>query len=443
MTRAATACNLRGDALVPGDKSISHRALILAALADGSSHIEGFLPCQDCLATLDCLHHLGVMIDRNGACSVQVVGTGLDRFQSSGAPVTLDCRRSGTTMRLLAGMLAGQRMKATLLGEPQLMRRPMRRVVAPLREMGARIADTNGTAPLRIEGRPLQGVAHQLAVPSAQVKSAILLAGLSASGITRVKQDAPTRDHTERMLRAMGAPIVFGEDGSEVVMSGTDSLRPLSFSVPGDLSSAAFLLAGALITPDSDITIRHVGVNPTRTGLLDVLSAMGAELDLTTEEHEATGGEPVATIRARSSTLVGVTVGGSLIPRMIDELPIFALVASQASGRTIVKDAHELRVKETDRIETVVSELRRLGASIVSTEDGFVIDGPSPLHGGEVSDHGDHRLAMMLAIASLIAPGVRRLPAGKDCTDDSFPGFFALLEKLRVGRSSTQRKVVQ
>lgn len=445
MTKDFTGVSLRGDTSVPGDKSISHRALILAALADGSSHIDGFLPCEDCLATVTCLRQLGVEIYLGRDDSVRVAGKGLNRFHRTETPITLDCRRSGTTMRLLAGALAGQQLQATLLGEPQLMHRPMRRVVDPLREMGALITDTKGKAPLQIEGRPLHGIEHRLAVPSAQVKSAILLAGLTASGVTRIAQGTPTRDHTERLLREMGAPILVNEVTSEVALHGVRSLRPLSITIPGDVSSAAFLVAGALISPDSDITLRRVGVNPTRTGLLDVLRAMDAEVDVVTDDIVPSAKEPIATIRARSSTLQGVTVDGPLVPRMIDELPIFALLATQAHGTTVVKDAGELRFKETDRIETVVRELQALGASIAATADGFIVDGPTPLHWGEVSDHGDHRVAMMLEIASLIIPGDRTVARGQDCTQDSFPGFFAVLEKLKVRRvrTQTQKRVVR
>ncbi len=445
MMQHCTVASLRGEAVIPGDKSITHRALILAALAEGSSHIKGFLPCEDCLATIACLRRLGVEIERSNELSLRVVGEGLSRFRPTEAPVHLDCRRSGTAMRLLAGTLAGQRVHATLLGEPQLLRRPMGRVVEPLRKMGALIEDTDGKAPLRIEGRALHGIEHQLAVPSAQVKSAILLAGLTAAGITRITQGAPTRDHTERMLRRMGAPVVVNETTSEVSIHNTRSLRPLSISVPGDLSSAAFLLAGALISPDSDVKLHRVGINPTRTGLLDVLRAMGADIEIITDAPEAFGNEPTATIRARSSALRGVTIGGELIPRMIDELPVLALLATQALGTTIVRNAGELRFKETDRIATVVNELRALGAAITATDDGFVVEGPTPLHGANVSDHGDHRLAMMLAIASLITSGNRPIVSGDDRTHDSFPGFFTMLEKLKAPLTRTQqrRKVIR
>lgn len=438
MTHHPRMQSLHGTTSVPGDKSISHRALILAALADGSSQIEGFLPSGDCLATLNCLCQLGVEIERIDERSVRVIGKGSDRFRPTEAPVHLDCHRSGTTMRLLAGTLAGQRVQATLLGEPQLLRRPMRRVVEPLREMGALIDDTDGKAPLQIEGQALHGIEHQLAVPSAQVKSAILLAGLTAKGITRITQGTPTRDHTERMLQRMGAPIVVNETTSEVSIHNTRSLRPLSISIPGDLSSAAFLLAGAVISPDSDVKLHRVGINPTRTGLLDVLKTMGADIKIITDEPGAFGNEPTATIRARSSTLRGVTVDGELVPRMIDELPVLALLATQAFGTTIVRNAGELRFKETDRIETVANELRALGAAITATTDGFVVEGPTPLHGANVSDHGDHRLAMMLAIASLITSGNCPIVSGEDRTHDSFPGFFTMLEKLKVPRTRTQ-----
>jgi 3-phosphoshikimate 1-carboxyvinyltransferase len=408
---------------VPGDKSISHRALLLGALASGVCRVEGFLPSEDCLATLGCLRALGVEIEVQDVTSLTVHGRGLRGLRAPAGP--LDCVRSGTTMRLLAGILAGQPFPSVLSGDAQLLRRPMRRIAEPLARMGAQVETTDGHAPLTIDGRRLHGYDHDLAVASAQVKSALLLAGLYADGQTIVRQPGPARDHTERMLAAMGAPIRV--EGLTVTLLGTEALAPLSFSVPGDLSSAAFLLVAAAITPGSQVTVAGVGVNPTRTGVLDVLGAMGARIAV--EEERTAGDEPVADVTVGSGDLCAAAVGGDLVVRMIDEFPILAVAATQARGTTHVHDAAELRVKETDRIATVVAELRALGAAIEATPDGFVVEGPVALRGGAVDSHGDHRMAMALAVAGLVARDevVVRHAA---CIRDSFPGFVASLQGL-------------
>jgi 3-phosphoshikimate 1-carboxyvinyltransferase len=437
---------LRGRGRVPGDKSISHRALLLGALAGGASHISGFLPSRDCLATLACLRALGIHVEAHDETTLTVGGRGLHGLQAPGAP--LNCVRSGTTMRLLAGILAGQSFDCTLTGDPQLLRRPMRRITEPLRHMGARIEATDSRAPLAIHGRRLHGCDHTLAVASAQVKSALLLAGLYADGPTTVRQPGPARDHTERMLAAMGAAIQTAglnvtldpspvlRQASMVSLSNHQdaALSPLALHIPGDLSSAAFPLVAAALLSGSEVTIERVGVNPTRTGLMDVLRAMGAGVAVE-NEHEQ-GGEPVADVTMRASDLAGVEVSGHTVVRMIDEFPVLAVAATQAHGTTVVRDAAELRVKETDRIATAVAELRVLGARIEPRPDGFVVEGPTPLRGGVVDSRGDHRLAMALAVAGLFAQGEVTIE-NAECVADSFPGFAGFMQSLGAKIHST------
>ncbi|MGC9397123.1 MAG: 3-phosphoshikimate 1-carboxyvinyltransferase [Anaerolineae bacterium] len=432
--------DLQGRVCVPGDKSISHRALMLGALADGVSRIEGFLSGADCLATVDCMRALGIEVEvskstgENGVASVDITihGRGLRGLRAPSSP--LDCVRSGTTMRLMAGILAGQEFTSVLTGDPQLLRRPMRRITEPLLAMGADITDTEGHAPLCIQGRQLQGIAHTLTVASAQVKSAILLAGLFAEGATVVHECGPARDHTERMLKSQIKNQRIGEsalsvDNLVVTLdpAGIDHLEPLNMTVPGDISSAAFLLVAALLAAGSEIALEGVGVNPTRTGLLDVLATMGADIVLA-NQHEQ-GGEPVADLVMRSTSLVGAEIGDDTVVQMIDEFPILAVAATQARGTTVVRDARELRVKETDRIATVVTELRKLGAQIEAHEDGFIVEGPTPLRGAAVDSHGDHRLGMALAVAGLVAEG-ETVIENANCIADSFPGFGNVLRSL-------------
>jgi len=411
---------LHGRFLVPGDKSISHRAVIFSALADGPTEIRGFLWAGDTEATVRCMRALGVAVERR-ATGLVVRGQG--RLRAPAGP--LDCARAGTTMRLLAGLLAGQPFTSILDGDPQLRRRPMRRVVEPLRLMGADIRDTDGHAPLTIIGGPLHGIDYTLPIASAQVKSALLLAGLFADGPTTVREPGPSRDHTERMLAAMNARITVA--GSTITLSPSHSpLSPLPspFHIPGDFSSAAFLLVAALLVPKSRITIEGVNVNPTRIGLLDVLRQMGAEITLSDER--VVGGEPVADLTISSGALRGVEVKGETVVRMIDEFPIFAVAATQAEGKTEIRDAAELRVKESDRIATMVNELRKMGAHLEERPDGFVVEGPTPLTGAVVDSHGDHRVAMALAVAGLIASGETTV-TGSEWIGDSFPGFEAVL----------------
>ncbi|MFL7790555.1 MAG: 3-phosphoshikimate 1-carboxyvinyltransferase [Anaerolineae bacterium] len=414
---------LSGRVRVPGDKSISHRALMFGALAEGESRIEGFLPSGDCLATLGCLRALGVEIDQHDETTLTVHGRGLRGLQEPAAP--LNCVRSGTTMRLLAGILAGQSFDCPLTGAPQLLARPMRRITEPLRAMGAEIEDTGGCAPLTIHGRKLHGHDHALAVASAQVKSALLLAGLYADGPTVVRQPGPARDHTERMLIAMGTKIAVA--GLDVTLIPVDALTPNSLTVPGDISSAAFLLVAATLIEGSEVTVEGVGVNPTRTGLLGVLGEMGCRIDI--ENAAVHGGEPVADLTARFSSLRGVEVGGGTVVRMIDEFPVLAVAATQAHGTTVVHDATELRVKEADRIAVIVEGLQAMGARIEPQPDGFIVEGPTPLQGAVVDSHGDHRLAMALVVAGMIAEG-ETVVGQAECIPDSFPGFVGLIEDL-------------
>ena len=427
---------LHGVAAVPGDKSISHRALMLGALADGTGRIEGFLPSGDCLATLGCMRQLGVEIEHATAGSsttLIVHGRGLRGLKAPLAP--LDCRRSGTTMRLLAGILAGQTFDSVLTGDPQLLRRPMRRITQPLSTMGARIEETDGHGPLVIHGQgKLHGSEHVLTVASAQVKSAILLGGLYADGPVTVQLPGPARDHTERMVAAQveypaggPSPLTYDMCTARLDPARIRRLRPIDRVVPGDISSAAFLVAAALALPGSEVTIVGVGVNETRTGLLDVLVEMGALLTL--EDRREQGGEPIADIRLRASAIRPAEIQGDTVVRMIDEFPILAVLATQAEGTTVVRDAAELRVKETDRIAMVAVELSKMGASIEPRPDGFVVKGPTRLTGGEVDSHGDHRLAMALAIAGLVAKGETTV-LGAECIPDSFPGFVEALNSL-------------
>lgn len=417
---------LTGRCRVPGDKSISHRAVMFAALADGTSTITNFLDGGDCRATIGVMRGLGVEVEERSHTELVIHGRGLEGLQEPSD--ILDCANSGTTIRLMAGLLAGQGFSSFLTGTPQLRRRPMNRIVTPLCQMGAVIVgrQDGNFAPLGLGATTLRAMEYTLPVASAQVKSCLLLAGLYAQGLTVIRQPGPARDHTERMLASMGAPIAVY--GSTVHSERPDRpLSPLTISVPGDISSAAFLLVAASIIPDSRITILDVGINPTRTGIVDALRAMGADIEYTNLREQS--GEPVADLEVSAAELHGTTFGGEQIVTMIDELPVLAVAASQAHGRTIVRDAGELRVKETDRIASTVTELRTLGANIEPTPDGFVIHGPTRLIGGAVESQGDHRLAMAMAVAGLAANGPSTV-YGAEVTGDSFPGFETTLQAL-------------
>jgi len=424
---------LQGRVRVPGDKSISHRALLLAAIAEGTSGVKDFLPAADCQATLRAVRALGVEVEERTPTTLIIHGRGLRGLREPDD--VLDCGSSGTTMRLLAGMLAGQPFLSVLSGNAQLCRRPMGRVVEPLRRMGATVLgrEDGRRPPLALQGGNLRGIDYTLPVASAQVKSALLLAGLYADGPTVLHEPGPARDHTERMLIAMGGRLQIAD--CRLRIDPGERLLALHVTVPGDFSAAAFLIVAATLVPGSEITVEDVGVNPTRTGLLDVLRAMGAGVTLHNER--TVSGEPVAGLIIRASELRGVEVGGTLVVRAIDEFPILAVAATQAQGETVVRDAAELRVKETDRIATTVQELRRLGAEIEPRPGGFVIHGPTPLRspelvegrGAAVHSHGDHRLAMALAVAGLVATG-ETLIQDVGCIADSFPGFEATLARL-------------
>jgi 3-phosphoshikimate 1-carboxyvinyltransferase len=415
---------LSGQVEVPGDKSISHRALLLGAIAEGTSRICNFLSAADCLATLACAQALGVEVERDSETELIVQGRGLRGLMEP--KDVLDCARSGTTMRLLAGILAGQPFYSVLTGSEQLRRRPMGRIAEPLRQMGATVLGRNDgrLPPLTILGGNLHGMEYKLPVASAQVKSAILLAGLYADGPTVIHEPGPARDHTERMLAAMGANIQHPTSNIKIQSS---KLSSLDIRVPGDISSAAYFIAAGCLVPESKVTIEGIGVNPTRTGFLDALREMGA--DILVENQREVNGEPLADVVVRAGDLRGIEVRGDQVPRMIDEFPILAVVASQAEGTTVVSDAAELRVKETDRIANIAAELRKLGAHIEERPDGFVVEGPTPLAGTQVNSHGDHRLAMSLAIAGLVADGETIIEEA-GCIGDSFPGFEETLRAL-------------
>ncbi len=418
---------VQGTLTVPADKSITHRALLFGAVAHGPSHVHNPLRSGDTLTTLRLVRDLGIRVDETEDGSWIVHGQGLHGLREP--ETVLDCRNSGTTARLSMGLLAGQTFFSVLAGSPQLRKRPMGRVSEPLRRMGARIygRDQGRLLPLALVGSPLQGIDYDLPVASAQVKSALLLAGLYAQGTTRIREPGPARDHTERMLRHMGVPLT-REGNLITIQSPEQELTPLTLTVPGDFSSAAFFLAAGAIVPGSRVLLQNVGVNPTRIGFLQALKAMGAQVIL--HNPRESGSEPVADLEITPSALRGVTIRGDQIVTMIDELPVLAVVATQAQGKTVVRDAGELRVKETDRIATVVTELRKLGAAIEELPDGFIVHGPTRLKGAAVWSHGDHRLAMALAVAGLLAEGETHIQ-DMACAADSFPGFVETLFKLR------------
>lgn len=418
---------LRGTIVPPGDKSISHRAAILNAIAQGEAVIENFQRGADCLATLRCLRLLGVPWHWRGDATLVVQGVGRTGLQEP--PAVLDCRNSGTTIRLLTGLLAGQRFFSVLTGDGSLRSRPMARVVEPLRQMGARISGREGDrkAPLAVHGTPLTGIRYRMPVASAQVKSALLLAGLYADGETVVEEPAPSRDHTERLLAAMGAPLA--ADGQRVVAvrRPQGELSALSLRIPGDISAAAPWLVLAAVHPDAEVRIESVGINPSRAGIIDVLRAMGADLGVVNKR--TWGAEPVADIVVRSSRLRGTVIGSELVPRTIDELPLLALAGCLAEGETVIRDAQELRVKESDRVRTTAEGLRRLGAEVEERPDGLRVWGPQRLCGGSASSHGDHRLAMMLTVAGCLASGETAI-RNSDVVAVSYPMFWHDLDSI-------------
>lgn len=411
---------LRGRVRVPGDKSMSHRAVMLAAIAEGSTDIEGFLEGEDTLQTVAAFRALGVQMDGPRQGWLRIHGRGLHGLEAP--PGVLYVGNSGTSMRLLAGLLAGQRFASELAGDASLSRRPMRRVTEPLGAMGARVLTSEtGTPPLRITGaRALSGIDYRMPMASAQVKSCLLLAGLYASGRTCVHEPAPTRDHTERMLEGFGYPVE--RTGDRVCVRGGGRLRSMALHIPGDLSSAAMLMVGAAIAPGSDLLIEGVGVNPTRSGVIEILRMMGAEVTLGRERQA--GAEPVADIRVRARPLRGVDISPAQVPLAIDELPVLLIAAACAQGETTLSGAAELRVKESDRIAALAGGLTRLGVRATATPDGMSVHGGA-LTGGRIESHGDHRIAMAFAVAALRASAPIVV---EDCAnvDTSFPGFVAL-----------------
>ncbi len=420
---------LRGTVRIPGDKSITHRALILSALAEGPSTITGYCKGQDCLNTLRCLQDLGISIQELPD-SLQVFGKGLWGMTEPTHP--LDCGNSGTGLRLLTGVLAGQDFFSVLTGDDSLRSRPMGRIVTPLRSMGANIQGRKGgeLTPLAITGGALKGIEYSSPVSSAQVKSAVLLAGLLADGPTTFVEPLLSRDHTERMFRYLGIPLEI--TGRKLRLTGRTPFQARDLSVPGDLSAAAFFLVGASIVPNSEVQIPNVGLNPERTGILEILKEMGADIQVLNRREQA--GEPVGDLLVRSASLHGTSIGVERIPKTIDELPIFCVAAAIAKGDTTVTGAQELRLKETDRIHAMATELRKMNVSIQETADGFIIRGGSKIHGAACTSYNDHRVAMAVAIAGLAADS----PTGIEntaCIDTSFPGFYAnLLELLTSSR---------
>jgi len=418
------ATSLKGELAVPGDKSISHRSIMLGAIANGITTVRGFLRGEDNMSTMHAFRAMGVNIDDDGE-TISIHGRGLHGLQEPGD--VLDCGNSGTTIRLITGLLSGQSFFSVVTGDQYLRKRPMKRVVEPLTRMGARILGRNqgSLAPLAINGGGLAGIEYHSPVSSAQIKSSIMLAGLYAEGETTVHEPSLSRDHSERMFSQFGASLALSEDG--VTVRGGFELNAQEISVPGDISSAAFFIVAALITPDSEILIRNVGVNPTRTGVIDILKAMGGDIELL--DQRQLSGEPVADILVRTSRLKGIKISGSVVPRAIDEFPAVCVAAACAEGVTSVRDARELRVKETDRITAMAGNLRTLGVTVTETEDGMDITGVERLAGGEVESFGDHRIAMSLSVAALVAAGeitIRDI----DCVATSFPNFFQLLEKV-------------
>jgi 3-phosphoshikimate 1-carboxyvinyltransferase len=416
---------LSGSIAVPGDKSISHRSVMFGAISEGVTTVSNFLPGDDCLSTISCFRKLGVQIEEQEN-ELQIIGKGLDGLSE---PIEfLDVGNSGTTIRLMLGILSGRPFFAALQGDHSIGKRPMTRVTVPLREMGAQIEGRkNGEyTPIAIRGGNLKPIHYQMPVASAQVKSSLLFAGLQADGETTIIEKTESRDHTERMIRHFGGEIQ-KEDG-RITIKGGQKLSGTHVHVPGDISSAAFFLVAGAIIPNSEITLKNVGFNPTRTGIIDVMKKMGADIQILKSEDQAF--EPYGDLLIKTSQLKGTIIEGDLIPRLIDEIPIIALLATQAEGTTIIKDAQELKVKETNRIDTVVNELKKLGANIIATDDGMIINGKSNLQGGTVSSYGDHRIGMMLAIAAAI------------CTDEvylenpaaisvSYPNFFTHLNQLQ------------
>ena len=415
---------LRGELAVPGDKSISHRSVMFGALSEGITEAENFLTGADCLSTISCFRQMGISVEQNGT-SVIVHGKGLHGLtRPSGI---IDAGNSGTTVRLLSGILAGQPFDSTITGDASIQKRPMKRVMTPLSQMGASITSVheNGCAPLQIKGSPLHGIHYLSPVASAQVKSCVLLAGLYADAPTSVTEPAISRNHSELMLRYFGADIQC--EGTTSTVLPDPRLVGQKVNVPGDISSAAYFIAAALLVPGSEVLLKNVGINPTRDGMLRVVRAMGGDVTLVNENTD--GAEPCADLLIRSSSLHATTIEGELIPTLIDELPVIAVLAAFAEGTTVIKDAAELKVKESDRIAVMTENLKRMGADVEPTDDGMVIHGGRPLHGATINPYLDHRIAMSFAVAALAADGKTEIQDA-DCVKISYPGFYTDLEGL-------------
>ena len=413
----------RGEVTVPGDKSISHRAVMLGSLAEGTTEISNFLQGADCLSTIDCFRRMGIEIE-NTSERILIHGKGLHGL-SAPADV-LDVGNSGTTTRLISGILAAQPFETTLNGDASIQKRPMRRIIEPLSMMGADITSVNGNdcAPLRIVGAPLKGIHYHSKIASAQVKSAILLAGLYADGITQVTEPTVSRNHSEIMLNYFGASV--SSEGTTVTIKPNPILKGRNVIVPGDISSAAYFIAAGLIVPGAEVLIRNVGINPTRDGILKVAQAMGGDITCLNVNHN---GEPTADLLVKHSTLHGITIEGDIIPTLIDELPVINILAAYATGTTIIRNAEELKAKESNRIDIMVEHLSAMGCDITGTEDGMIINGGKPLHGITVNPHMDHRIAMSFAIASLIADGTTEI-TDSDIVTVSYPDFYEDLKRL-------------
>ena len=416
---------LRGEVTIPGDKSISHRSVMLGSIARGTTEIHNFLQGADCLSTISCFRKMGIEIENNGN-TVLVHGRGLRGL--SKPDTALDCGNSGTTPRLISGILSAQDFTVTLTGDASIQKRPMKRILDPLSQMGAQIRSLqdNGCAPLTITGSLLHGIHYLSPVASAQVKSAILLAGLYADGETQVTEPYVSRNHTELMLSLFGADVHMRDTTAKI--QPAKELYGQKIRIPGDISSAAFFLAAGLLVPGSEILIRNVGINPTRDGILRVCQKMGADLTLLNENHDT--GEPVADLLVKNSRLHGITIGGAIIPTLIDELPIIAAMACFAEGETIIRDAAELKVKESNRIDVMVRSLSAMGADVEETADGMIIRGSSPLHGAIIDSRLDHRIAMTFAIVSCLAEGETEI-LGAECVNISYPEFYQDLERLK------------
>ena len=422
---------LKGESSPPPDKSISHRAIIISSLSEGKSIIRNFLNAEDPLRTCNAFRQMGINIEEGsrvqgfkGSRDLVINGKGLNGLKKPEG--IIDCGNSGTTMRLLCGVLAGQPFSATLTGDSSLMRRPMQRVIIPLAEMGAVIQSEKGYPPLAIKGGDLKPIDYKSPVASAQVKSAVLLAGLYCDGITSVSEPEKSRDHTERMLKAAGVNIEIKD--LKVSVTGKAKLKPLDTTIPGDFSSAAFFIVAGAIVTDSKILIKNVGINLTRTGLLDILKKMGA--DITLKNKREVSGEPVSDIYINHSQLKGIEIGGDMIPKAIDEFPILCIAASLAQGTTKITGAKELRVKESDRISSMANELRKMGVEVEELPDGITIKGRERLKAATVQSYGDHRVAMSMAIAGLVADG-ETIVKDTECVNTSFPGFMEMLKKLQ------------